>query len=108
MYVFIKTAIHARTTHKAADFELVERYVADNFYCFSRNDILIALTNTDSTVTYPVSYNPYTEGQTVCNIFYPTDCVKVTNKTVNVTLVGGETKIFIPKGSSFFKEFYGE
>ena len=108
MYVYIKTAIHARTTHRAYDFELVERYVNDNIYCFSRNDILIALSNTLDTVSYEVTNNPYTEGQTICNIFNPNDCVRVINKTVSFSLVEGESKIFLPKGSTFFKEFYGE
>lgn len=62
MFKFIKACVNARKTHKAWEHEDVERYVANNFYAFSRGDILVALSNTDSTVSYPVTYNPYKAG----------------------------------------------
>jgi hypothetical protein len=44
-----------------------------------------------------VTYTPFSEGETVCNIFYPTtDCQKVSNG-VNVTLSNGESKIYVPQ-----------
>lgn len=52
----------ARKTHKVWESEDIERYVANQFYAFSRGDVLIALTNTDDTVSIPVNYNPYSEG----------------------------------------------
>ena len=57
---------------------------------------MIALTNTDNQVSYPVNYNPYSEGQTVCNIFYTSDCVTIQGGNMQITLVGGETKVYVP------------
>lgn len=62
MYKYIKTCVTARKTHKVWESEDIERYVANQFYAFSRGDVLIALTNTDDTVSIPVNYNPYSEG----------------------------------------------
>ena len=77
MYKFIKTAVGTRKGHKTWENDMVERYVSDNFYAFSRGDVLIATTNTDNTISYPVSYLPseWKEGEPYCNIFYPVDCV---------------------------------
>jgi len=53
----------------------VERYAAANFYSYSRGKFLVALTNSSNTQNYKVTYHPFSEGETVCNIFYPTtDC----------------------------------
>jgi len=55
--------------------QFVERYVDDNFYAFSRGEFLVALTNGGGTQSRKVTYHPFNEGDTVCNIFYPTsDC----------------------------------
>lgn len=76
---------------------MIERYVDDNFYAFSRGNLFVALTNSKSQIVRKVTYNPFSEGETVCNIFYPTtDCLKVTGGTLEVTLNNGEPKIFIP------------
>jgi alpha-amylase len=53
----------------------VERYAAANFYSYSRGKFLVALANSSNTQNYKVTYHPFAEGETVCNIFYPTtDC----------------------------------
>jgi hypothetical protein len=46
----------------------------------------------------------FTEGQVVCNIFFTTDCVTIKGGKLPVYLDNGEAKIFVPKGSAFFKE----
>ena len=76
----------------------VERYAAKDFYAYSRGKFLVAVTNQAGTVNYQVTYNPFTEGETVCNIFYPyTDCQAV-NGGVDVYLANGESKIYVPQG----------
>ena len=49
----------------------------------------------------------FAEGQTVCNIFYPTDCTAIKNGRLGVYLNNGEVKIFVPKTSAFFTQHYG-
>lgn len=78
--------------------EWVERYHEQNFYAFSRGKFLVALTNSTNTQHFKVTYHPFTEGETVCNIFYPeTDCQQVSGG-VDVYLGNGESKIYVPKG----------
>jgi len=75
----------------------VERYVDDHFYAFSKGDFLVATTNS-GTQSRQVTYTPFAEGTTVCNIFAPTtDCQTVSNG-VNVYLSNGESKIYVPQG----------
>ena len=59
---------------------------------------MVALTNSGSTQQRKVTYHPFTEGETVCNIFYPTtDCQQVSGG-VDVYLLNGESKIYVPQG----------
>jgi len=65
--------------------------------------MFVALTNqVNGEVHREVPNSGFNEGQVVCNIFYSTDCVAVKNGNLPVYLENGETKIFVPKGSSFF------
>ena len=41
--------------------------------------------------------SPLREGTTVCNIFYPTADCQVVNNGVNVYLLNGESKIYVPQ-----------
>lgn len=82
------------------DHEQTERYVDESFYAFSRGEFLVALTNNGSTQQRQVTYHPFSQGDTVCNIFYPTtDCQQVTGDGVNVYLANGESKIYVPQSS---------
>jgi hypothetical protein len=45
-----------------------------------------------------VTYHPFTEGEVVCNIFYPTTDCQTVKGGVNVYLSNGESKIYVPKG----------
>jgi alpha-amylase len=92
--------IHAqRKASQIWNSEQVERYVEDNFYAYSRGKFLVALTNTGNTKDVKVTYHPFTEGETVCNIFYPTTDCQVVSGGVDVYLLNGESKIYVPKSS---------
>jgi alpha-amylase len=84
----------------------IERYVDDSFYAYSRGKFLVALTNNSGTQQRMVTYHPFTEGETVCNIFYPTtDCQKVSGG-VNVYLLNGESKIYVSQSQLAFEVLY--
>ena len=90
--------IHAQ--RKASEIwnqEFVERYVEDNFYAFSRGEFLVALTNQGNDKEIKVTYTPFQDGETVCNIFYPTSDCQTVQGGVDVYLAGGEAKIYVPK-----------
>ena len=75
----------------------VERYVDNSFFAFSRGEFLVALTNNGSTQTRQVTYSPFANGTVVCNIFYPTTDCQTVNNGVNVYLLNGESKIYVPQ-----------
>lgn len=102
-YKLIQTTNRVRHEHNIGSQEYIERYVDDNFYAYSRGDALIALTNSGNQVDIDVTYLPYKEGQTVCNVFYSSDCAKVENGSLHVTLKGGESKIYVPAGSAMLQ-----
>lgn len=44
-----------------------------------------------------MTYHPFSEGETVCNIFYPTTDCQTVSGGVNVYLANGESKIYVPQ-----------
>merc|ERR1719330_2163453 len=56
-------------------------------------------TSTGNTQERKVTYHPFSEGETVCNIFYPTTDCQVVSGGVDVYLLNGESKIYVPKSS---------
>jgi alpha-amylase len=44
-----------------------------------------------------VTYHPFSEGETVCNIFFPTTDCQTVSGGVNVYLANGESKIYVPQ-----------
>jgi alpha-amylase len=78
----------------------VERYVANNLYAFSRGNAFIATTNVGSgydRLEYTMTFHPYKDGTVLCDVFYPSDCITVNNKSFEIVLLHGESKIFYPK-----------
>jgi len=98
MYAFLGKINAARKKFSIWDQPQVERYVDNQFYAFSRGKFLVCLTNQVSgTVTKSISYHPFSNGQVICNIFFPdSDCITV-NGAFNVYLLNGEVKIYVPK-----------
>ena len=81
----------------------------DNFFAFSKGDMLVMLTNSSNTVSVQMPYLPWAVGTEVCNIFWPTvDCFTITSTGMAGVLMNGEAKIFVPKSNSFFTSYYTE
>ena len=98
MYGFIGKINAARKKYQIWNQAQVERYVDGEFYAYSRGQLLVAMTNqVGGSVQKFLSYHPFSNGQVICNIFYPdTDCMTV-NNGFNVYLSNGEVKIYVPK-----------
>ena len=97
LYKMIATVNAQRKASAIWNNAYVERYVDDSFFAFSRGKFLVALTNNSGTQERKVTYSPFSDGETVCNIFYPTtDCQKVSGG-VDVYLLNGESKIYVPQ-----------
>lgn len=104
LYAFLKQTIALRKKMQIWNLQQIERYADDQFYAFSRGSVFVALTNVGSNSNSPsirrqITYHPYAVGTTLCNLFWPSDCVGVTSDGFTVVLNNGETKIFTP--SSF-------
>lgn len=105
IYKMTATVNRVRKDHNIGKQEYDEKYVTDNFYAYSRGDVLVALTNTHDQQHIDIPNAPWSDGTQVCNAFYPTsDCQTVQNKTINVYLDNGEAKIYLSKSSKIIQE----
>ncbi len=104
LYGYTAALVNARKTHQIWNQAHVERYVDDNFYAFSRGDLFVALTNSGNSISRSVTYHPFAEGQTVCNVLFSGDCVTVSGGALSVVLNSGEAKVFVPKTSAVFNK----
>jgi len=102
VYQFIATIVQARKQNQIWNSPQIQRYSDDTFYAFTRGQVFVALTNDQSNQQVTdITYHPYSNGQVICNIFYPTqDCITVQNNQFTVYLNGGEVKVYLPKDDS--------
>mmetsp|Transcript_14759 Transcript_14759/g.12580 ORF Transcript_14759/g.12580 Transcript_14759/m.12580 type:complete len:466 (-) Transcript_14759:81-1478(-) len=100
IYQFIKTINAFRKESQFMTQSQTQRYSDDSFYAFTRGNYFFAFTNTQNTEQRTITYHPYSDGTTICNIFYPTqDCITVQNGQFQVSLDNGEVKMYSPKSS---------
>jgi alpha-amylase len=99
LYKFIATLVKTNKAQKVSTFTQTQRYASENFYAFSRGNVLVCTTNAGdgSSVTVTVTYLPYSEGQTVCNVLNISDCLTVSGGALKVVMTGGLPKVYIPK-----------
>ena len=97
LYKFIQTLVTSRKVMGISTQTQVQRYVNDHFYAFSRDKVLVCLTNTGSQLDIDLDYLPtsYVEGTEVCNLLDSSDCVRVTDGSIHVTL-NGLPKVYAP------------
>lgn len=98
MYKFLAVINAARKKHAIWAQPQVERYADSDIFVYSKGKFLVALTSKVSgTITKTISYHPFTNGEVICNIFFPTsDCITV-NGAFQLTLLNGEVKIYTLK-----------
>lgn len=60
---------------------------------------MTCLTNSTDQQHYKVTYTPWQDGEVVCNIFYPTTDCQTVNGGIDVWLLYGESKIYVPKST---------
>lgn len=103
LYKFIQKINRARAAQGAPSQPFAEKWVDDNLYAYTRGKFFVGLTSkVNGQYNADVPNTGFSEGQQLCNIFYPTDCVKIQNGKLPLYLSNGEVKIFIPKESSYF------
>lgn len=100
-YKFVATINKARKAAQIWSQKFTEKYVLDNLYAFSRGDLLVGLTNRNDTVNVHLG-SPWPDNTEVCNIFNATDCQTIKSGSFNLILTNGETKMYLPKSSTFW------
>jgi len=100
IYQFLAKVIGFRKKAQVWQNPQIQRYADENFYAFTRGTTFVAMTNGGSNqdhVQVTITYHPYSNGQKLCNLFFPTtDCFKVANNQFDVYLEKGECKIYYP------------
>jgi len=93
-YKMVKFLNNFRTTNQIWNLPQVQRYADDQFYAFTRGDLFFAFTNQDYNFSRTITYHPYSLGTKLCNIFDKNDNVTVNNNKFNVSMGGGNFKIY--------------
>jgi len=98
MYIYLARINAARKKSQIWSQPQIERYVDNEFFAYSRGKFLVCITNqVAGTVQKFISYHPFSNGDVICNIFWPdTDCITVSGG-FNVYLLNGEAKVYVPK-----------
>ena len=75
------------------DQTIVQKYADDNFYAFTRGDVLACFTNTNS-LSRTINAPEYGEGTKLCNILADEDCVVVSGGNINIEM-SDYPKVFV-------------
>ena len=75
------------------DQAIVQRYADDNFYAFTRGNVLACFTNTNS-LQRTITYHEFSEGTKLCNILYDGDCVSVSGGSIKINM-GDYPKVYV-------------
>ncbi len=97
MYKFISMLVKLRINEQLWNKKQVQRYADDNFYAFTRQNVMALFTNVDGDVYRSITYMDYKEGDKLCNVFNEGDCVYVRQGKIDVKLSGGEMKVYVIK-----------
>ena len=93
IYQMVKTANSVRKEYKTYEKEYKEIYVDDNFYVFTRGDVLIAVGNGKSG-EITVTGHGYNNGDKLCNQLGDKECVSVVYPELKIDM-DGSPKIFV-------------
>ena len=93
LYRLINLTNNLRNSTSIWNYSIVQRYADDNFYAFTRGDILACFTNTNSLTRY-ITYHEFKDGDILCNILYDGDCVTVSEGSITINM-GNYPKIYV-------------
>ena len=90
----ILTKVHAlRKQVNIWNLEIIQRYADDNFYAFTRGNVLACFTNTNG-IQRSITYHSFNEGDKLCNILSDNDCVSVSGGSININM-GALPKVYV-------------
>ena len=72
----------------------MQRFADDNFYAFTRGDILACFTNNNNSLERNITYHSFSEGTILCNALYDGDCVTISEGSINIVM-GDYPKVYV-------------
>ena len=93
MYVMLAALHKMRKDVQIWNYEIVQRYSDDNFYAFSRGNVLACFTN-NSGLQRTITYHSFNVGDRLCNVLDTNDCVSVTDGGISINM-GSDPKVYL-------------
>ena len=93
LYQFLGKTNKLRKQVKIWNFAITQRYADNNFYAFSRGNVLACFTNVKS-CQRTITYHPFNRGDKLCNILYDGDCVTVNDNGIQINM-GDYPKVYV-------------
>ena len=85
LYGLLKATHALRKSQKIWNYQIVQRYADDNFYAFTRGNMLACFTNVQS-LQRTITYHEFNNGDKLCNVLADNDCVQVTGSGININM----------------------
>lgn len=98
-YRLVSKLVKFRIDQRLWEKTQIQRYAENNFYAFTKENILILLTNTDAIIERTITYHSFAEHTKLCNLFDPNDCVKVQDMKIIVRLKS-DFKVYIVENNN--------
>ena len=93
LYQLLGKANALRKKVQIWNYGITQRYANDNFYAFTRGNILACFTNVQSS-QYTITYHDFKDGDKLCNVLYDGDCVTVSGRNININM-GDYPKLYV-------------
>ena len=93
LYQLVGKANKLRKSYNIWKYKVVQRYADDNFYAFTRGNVLACFTNTQS-LQRTITYHEFSNGDRLCNILYDGDCVTVSGGGIQINM-GDYPKVYV-------------
>ena len=72
---------------------IVQRYADDNFYAFTRGDVLACFSNAEY-FKRTITYHKFEDGDKLCNVLFDGDCVTVKGGAIEIEM-GDYPKVYV-------------
>ena len=93
LYGLLKATHDLRKKVQIWNLKIIQRYADDNFYAFTRGNVLACFTNVKS-CQRTIDYHDFKNGDKLCNVLYKGDCVTVNNGKININM-GDYPKVYL-------------
>ena len=70
---------------KIWNYDIIQRYADQNFYAFTRGNVLACFTNIKN-IERKITYHEFNEGDLLCNILDENDCVSVSGGSIAINM----------------------